>query len=285
MAHFTVNDIWADCFRDWYGFFTQNCQNFVHTLFNRVRVESTDAGKGVWDSIPDPVGYQLANGAQLVLAGKMGYGTTAAYLGAVANVAPAAQAGQALEATGMMSVTSGGGASGMTAAGGGTPAGGTTAGGGTVTSSHVGFGAKAAGIIHGGHAAAIGATMVKAGAVAVLAHPVTGLAVTGGLVYLAIQGKRSKGWNKKNMKTEEMDVFHLLEVEEEALEEAENPDRDVVEVQLVAEQNDPDRLEISEEELAEGPILGLIVTEPLAGPEKHEAVPALQDTGPAQTTL
>ena len=258
-------------------------------LFERVAVESTHAGKGPWDSIPDPVGYQLANGAQLALAGKMGYDTTTAYLGAVANVAPIAQAGQGMEATGMIGVTSGESASGLAAAGGGftagvTTSGNTTAGGGTVTSSHVGFGAKAAGLMHGGHATAIGTTMAKAGAVAALAHPFTGLAVTGGLAYLAIRGKRGKGWNKKNMKTAEMDVFHLLVVEEEALEEAENPDRDAEEGQLVAEQNDLDHFKVNEE-LAEKPRLELVDTEQGTGLEKHQAVPAVQHINPAETTL
>ena len=61
-------------------------------LFERVAVERPYAGKGVWDRIPDPVGYQLADGEQLALASQMGYGTKAAYLGAVVNAAPAAQA-------------------------------------------------------------------------------------------------------------------------------------------------------------------------------------------------
>ena len=285
IAHLTADYIWANFFGDWYGVFTQNCQNFARMLFERIVVESTDAGKGVWGSMPDPVGYQLANGAQLALAGRMGYGTTAAYLNAVANVAPAAQAGQGVEAAGMMGLTSGEVASGVTAAGGGTTAGSNTAGGGTVTSSHVGFGAKAAGLMHGGHAAAIGTSMFKAGVVFAFAHPFSGLVVTGGLVYLAIRGKRGKIWNKKNVKPEEMDVFDLLMEEDEAIEEAENSNRDVEEGQLIAEQNDPDQLKSNEEELAEEPRSGLFVTEPWTGPEKHEAVPALQNTRPAQTPL
>ena len=264
MAHFTADFIWANFFCDWYGIFTQNCQNFARMLFERVAIERTHAGKEIWDSIPDPVGYQLANGARLALAAKMGYGTTTAYLGTVANVAPVAQAGQGVEAAGMIGFTSGKAGGGTTA--GVTTAGNPAAGGGTVTSSHVGFGAKAAGLMHGGHAAAIGTTMVKAGAVAVLAHPFTGLAVTGGLVYLAIRGKRGKGWNKKNMKTAEMDVFHLLVLEEEG--------------QLVAERNDLGQFKVNEE-LAEEPRLELVDTEPGTGLEKHQAVPALQDIRPA----
>ena len=235
-------------------------------LFERVAVESTNAGKGVWDSIPDPVGYQLANGAQLALAGKMAYGTTTTYLGAVANVAPAAQAGQGIETAGMIGVTSGKGVSGLTAAGGGTTAGSNTAGGGTITSSHVSFGAKTAALIHGGHAAAIGSTMVKAGAVAALAYPVTGLALMGGLGYLAIRGKRGKNWNKKNMNTEEMDVFHLLMVEDEY---ADNPGRNKEEGQLIAEANDLDQRKTNEE-LAEEPRLGLVATKLWNESEKHE---------------
>ncbi|KAL8721933.1 MAG: hypothetical protein Q9225_001489 [Loekoesia sp. 1 TL-2023] len=321
----THDEIWAEVKyiftefnADWYGLFTQNCQNFASMLFERVAVEIPNAEKGLWDRIPDPVGYRLAEGAQFALASKITYGTNAAYVGAVAKATSAAEAGQGLGAAGTMGATSGAAVSGGTAAVGGTTAGSTTAGGGAVTSGHVGFGAKVAGLMHGrhagtigsgakiaglmhsghaaaigsgakaaalmhgGHAAVIGGGMAKAGAAAAFAHPVTGIAITGGLAYLAIRGKRGKDWNKKHKHPKDMDVFDLLVGEEKAVEQAENPDRDVTE-ELVADLDDSDQ-EI-DENLAEELKLGLVTTEPGIMTEEHEAVPAVQDTRRAQTTI
>ena len=276
-------------------------------LFERVVIEEHDAEKGFWEKIPDPIGYRLAEGGQVVLAGKAIRGTRATYLAAAtAKAAPIAEAGQGVTTAGTMGATatsttaaSGGtvAATGTTAstagstaavgsttastatgtaAAGGSTAGTTAAGGGAATSGHVGLGAKAAALMHGSHAAAISSDMMKAGAVAAYAHPVTGLAMTGGLAYLVIRGKRGKGWNKKNKKPEDMDGFDLLVGEEEAFEEAENPDND-------ADLNDSDQ-EI-DDELAEDLRLGLITTEPGTMTEEHEAVPAVQDTRRAQTTI
>ena len=432
-ALFTAEYLWKNFNKEWYGFFTQNCQNFAHMLFERIAVEIPDAGKGVWDRIPDPVGYRLAEGARLALAGKVAHGTRIAYLGAAATeAAPVAEAGQGVGAAGTMGTTAGGSASGGTLAAGGTTAGGTVAGGtgtaaggatgtiaaggttasgraaagattaggtvaggtgtaagggtgimaaggtttsgtaaagattasgtaaagvttaggtvaggtgtaagggigtisaggttasgtaaaggttagGTVaggtgtaatggtsagstaaggsavTSGHVGLGAKAAGLMHGGHAAATGSGMAKAAAlthgghaaaiasVAMFAHPVTGLAVTGGLAYLAYRGKKGKGWNKQHKKLKDMDVSDGLKAEDEALEQAENPDQDVKE-ELDAALNDPDQK--IDAELVEELKLELGTTEAGAMAEEHEAVPAVQDTESAQT--
>ena len=171
-------------------------------------------------------------------------------------------------------------AAGSTTAGGAVATGstGTAAAGGTTASTaagHLGLGAKAAALMHGGHAAAIGSGAAKAGAVVALAHPVTGLALTGGLAYLAIRGKRGKGWNKRHKKTDEMDVFDLLEGEEEAFEQAENPDPEVKE-ELAAELNDPDQN--VDGDLAEELKLRLATTD-----SEVEALPAAEDTSRMRT--
>ena len=44
------------------------------------------------------------------------------------------------------------------------------------------------------------------------AHTLTGLVITGGLTYLAIQGKRGTGWNKLSKEMEEVDVCYLEEM-------------------------------------------------------------------------
>ena len=317
MTSFKVDYIWTNFNGDWYGFFTQNCQNFAHMLFERVVAETPEAEKGLWDGIPDPIGYRLADGAELALATKIAGGTkavglgTAGAMGATSGTAVGTTGAAAAGTTGTMAAGSTGtmaagstgtmaaGSTGTMAAGstGAMAAGSTTAGGsvaagstgpaaagGTTASTaagHLGLGAKAAALMHGGHAAAIGSGAAKAGAVVALAHPVTGLALTGGLAYLAIRGKRGKGWNKRHKKTDEMDVFDLLEGEEEAFEQAENPDPEVKE-ELAAEMNDPD-LKI-DEALAEEMKLRLTTTDPQITPKEHEAVPAIQDTRRTQTT-
>ena len=178
-------------------------------------------------------------------------------------------------------------AAGSTTAGGTVAAGstGTAAAGGTTASTaagHLGLGAKAAALMHGGHAAAIGSGAAKAGVAVAFAHPVTGLALTGGLAYLAIRGKRGKGWNERHKKPDEMDVFDLLEGEDEAFEQAENPDPEVKE-ELAAEMNDLD-LNV-DEDLAEDMRLRYAITDPQGILEEHEAIPAVQDTRRTQTTV
>ena len=269
-------------------------------LFERVAVETPDGGNGIWEKIPEPVGYALADGSRVALAGKAAHGIKATL--AVAKAAPAAQASQGVGAVGSMgATTSGSAATGGTAMAGGSTASGiaaagsttgtlaatgctagstTTAGGGAVTAGHVGLGAKAAALMHGGsHAAALGSSgMAKAGVAVAFAHPVTGIAMTGGLAYLAIRGKRSKGWNKKHMqkKPEDMDVLDMLEVEDEAFDRA-GGDPDKVVEELNAEMNDG--------ELADDLHLGLVTTEPATLSEDHEAVPAVQDERRTQTTV
>ena len=316
MTSFKVDYIWTNFNGDWYGLFTQNCQNFAHMLFERVVVETPESEKGSWDCIPDPIGYRLADGAELALATKIAGGTKAVGLGTAG--AMGATSGTAVGTTGTAVGTTGTAAAGTTGtmaagstgtmaagstgtmaagstgtmAAGSTTAGGTVAAGSTgsaaaggttasTAAGHLGLGAKAAALMHGGHAAAIGSGAAKAGAVVALAHPVTGLALTGGLAYLAIRGKRGKGWNKRHKKTDEMDVFDLLEGEEEAFEQAENPDPEVKE-ELAAETNDPDLS--ADEDLAEEMKLRLTTTDPQVIPNEHEAVPAVQGTRRTQTS-
>ena len=295
MAFFKVDFIWTNFNGDWYGFFTQNCQNFAHMLFERVVAETPEAEKESWESIPDPIGYRLADGAELALATKIASGTkavglgTAGAMGATSGTAAVGTTGTAAAgttgtmaagSTGTMAAGSTSMAVGSTTAGGAVATGstGTAAAGGTTASTaagHIGLGAKAAALMHGGHAAAIGSGAAKAGAVVALAHPVTGLALTGGLAYLAIRGKRGKGWNNRHKKTDEMDVFDLLEGEEEAFEQAENPDPEVKE-ELAAELNDPDQN--VDEDLAEEFKLRLATTD-----SEVEALPAVEDTSRMQT--
>ncbi|KAL8735168.1 MAG: hypothetical protein Q9166_001044 [cf. Caloplaca sp. 2 TL-2023] len=309
-----VDYIWKEFNGDWYGFFTQNCQNFAHMLFERIAMKIPAAEKRAWDRIPDPIGYRLADGAQLALASKLAYGSKAAYAASTMGTTSGGSAAGGSGTAAIGSTTASGGTaagSSGTAALGGTTASSTTTGGSAVTSGHAGIakgigaktaafmhgghavghvslGAKAAGVgtkaatvMHGGHAAAIGGGMAKAGVVAAYAHPVTGIALTGGLVYLAYRGKKGKRWNKKNKKPEEMDVFDLLEGEDVAFEQAENLDEEVKE-ELVADLNDPDQ-EI-DEELAEELKLGLVTTELGPMSEEHEDIPAVQNERRAQPT-
>ena len=154
-----------------------------------------------------------------------------------------ATSGTAVGTTGTTAAGSTGAvAAGSTAAGGNGAATstGTAVAGGIAASTaagHLGLGSKAAALMHGGHAAAIGSGAAKAGAVIALAYPVTGLALTRGLAYPAIRGQRGKEWNKRYKKTDEMDVFDLLEAEEVAFEQAENPDPEVKEELAPPEMN------------------------------------------------
>jgi len=84
-------------------------------------------------------------------------------------------------------VTAGSTAAGSTAAG----STGTAAAGST-TAGHIGLGTTAVGLMHGGHAAAIGSGIAKAGAVAAVLHPVAGIEMVGGLAWIAYRGKRGK---------------------------------------------------------------------------------------------
>ncbi|KAL8976637.1 MAG: hypothetical protein Q9205_007394, partial [Flavoplaca limonia] len=183
-----------------------------------------------FEHIPDPIGYRLADGAQLALATKIASGGKAAYVGAMG-----AKAGStAMGTMGATTSTGAGGAIGWSTAAGSTAAGTTAASTTTTTAaaatsstaattsttsgaSHIGLGAKAAtfgtkaglgtksalgakavAAMHTPHAAAIGSGMVNVGIVAAYTHPVSCLAMTGGLAYLAFSGKRGKGWIKRN---------------------------------------------------------------------------------------
>ena len=46
-------------------------------LFERVVIKEPEAEKESWDCIPDPIGYRLADGAELALATKIAGGTKA----------------------------------------------------------------------------------------------------------------------------------------------------------------------------------------------------------------
>ena len=188
--------------------------------------------------------------------GAMSDGTAIA--GAAATVGNAATGGTTVAgSTGTVAAGSTAAGGGTTAAGstgtmavGETVAGGTTASSGTAgggATGHMGFGAKATGLLHGsghgaafsskavamapkavalmhsGHAAAIGAGAAKVGVVAAGPYAVP-LVVTGGLLFVAWQGKRGRNWNKKHKKVEEMDVFDKLENENAFLEAVEKPE-------------------------------------------------------------
>ena len=200
-------------------------------------------------------------------------GTTVAEItGSMAAGSIAAGGNAAAGSTGTM-------AAGETVAGGTTTSGSTAGGGAT---GHMGFGAKATGLLHGsghgaafsskaaamapkagalmhsGHAAAIGAGAAKVGVVAAGPYAVP-LVVTGGLLLVAWQGEQSRIWNRKNKKLEDMDVFDQLERENAILEAAENPElaaelakeveKDMKDDGLKVEKSSPDQA--VEEELAE----------------------------------
>lgn len=82
---FAVDYLWTNFNDDWYGFFTQNCQNFVHMLHERVAIEIPKDTKELWERIPDPNGYLLAEGAQLALASKVAAGTMGVTAGGTAS--------------------------------------------------------------------------------------------------------------------------------------------------------------------------------------------------------
>ncbi|CAO1601167.1 hypothetical protein XANCAGTX0491_004831 [Xanthoria calcicola] len=234
-------------------------------LFERIAIAPTPGDKEKsetrFQSIPDPIGYRLADGAQLALATKIAGGGKAAYIGATAakagttmgaattsggggvigsTTAATSTAGTTAGTTAttagtMGAATTSGAVGGMTTAAAST----TTAAGSTAATTasttagasagHIGMGAKAAGLaskvglaVHSGHAAAIGSGMVKVGLVAAWTHPVTSLAMTGGLAYLAFRGKRGKGWIRKNR---DVTGFELLMGEDVAFEMAEEGGR------------------------------------------------------------
>ncbi|KAL8683335.1 MAG: hypothetical protein Q9186_000719 [Xanthomendoza sp. 1 TL-2023] len=183
-----VNYIWTDSNHDWYGFFTQNCQNFAHMLHERIAIKIPDDEKESWQRIPDPIGYRLADGATLALATKLAYGSKAAYAASTVGTTTGGSAAGGTGTAAIGSTTASGGttaASSRTATLGSTTAGGTTAGSsstaalGTTTASSTttgssavtttqasvakgigaksagvkGLGAKTAALMHGSHAA------------------------------------------------------------------------------------------------------------------------------------
>lgn len=229
-----VNYIWDSFNGDWYGFFTQNCQNFVYMLFSRIA--DTSSPRNSFEHIPDPIGYRLADGAQLALATKIATGGKAAYVGAMGTKAWTTAAGTMGATTSGSGVAAAGSTAGTATAttsastmgaasttgasgaiGGSTVAGSNTAASTTAAAtsstaatsttasasgaSHIGLGAKAATIgtkagaglgtksALGAKAVAIGSGMMKVGLVAAWTHPVTSLAMTGGLAHLAFRGR------------------------------------------------------------------------------------------------
>ncbi|KAL8936591.1 MAG: hypothetical protein Q9216_004852 [Gyalolechia sp. 2 TL-2023] len=380
-----VNYIWTNFNSEKYLFFTQNCQNFAYMLYERIGVEVVDAERHLWERMPDPIGYRIAEGAQLTLAGQaikapVALGSGAAFggtgtatagtgtVGAMSGTGGTAAAGgttaggttavgstgtvgamtggtatggtaavggtgtTAVGASGTMGAMSGGtaaggstavGGTGATAAG-GTAAGGTTAGGTTAGSGaagHMGFGAKAAGLLHGsghgatlgtkaaamapkaaamapkaaalmhgGHAVAIGGGAAKVGIVAAGGYAAAPVIVTGGLVYLAWRGKKSKRFNKKNKKEEDMDVLDMLGMEDQYNEACENPElaaeleKDIEEgirEELKDGIEDPDQ-EI-DEGMAEKLEFGRVMTEPGVILKETEIMPEVQDERRTQT--
>ena len=321
-------------------------------LFERIAIVPTPGDKEKsetrFQSIPDPIGYRLADGAQLALATKIAGGGKAAYIGATAakagttvgaattsggggvigsTTAAASTAGSTAGTTaGTMgaATTSGAAVGGTTTAAAGTTtavAGTTTAAAGTTTAAgstaattasttagasagHIGMGAKAAGFaskaglaVHSGHAAAIGSGMVKVGLVAAWTHPVTSLAMTGGLAYLAFRGKRGKGWIRKNR---DVTGFELLIGEDVAFEiagEGEDGEEveevvkevgEVVEERIGRERGGDGEVEGEEDDddLAEALSLGLVVTEPASMETgDQEMVADIENTKRAQTTV
>ena len=307
-------------------------------LFERIAIVLTPGDKEKsetrFQSIPDPIGYRLADGAQLALATKIAGGGKAAYIGATAakagttvgaattsggggvigsTTAAASTAGSTAGTTaGTMgaATTSGAAVGGTTTAAAGT----TTAAGSTAATTasttagasagHIGMGAKAAGLaskaglaVHSGHAAAIGSGMVKVGLVAAWTHPVTSLAMTGGLAYLAFRGKRGKGWIRKNR---DVTGFELLIGEDVAFEiagEGEDGEEveevvkevgEVVEERIGRERGGDGEVEGEEDDddLAEALSLGLVVTEPASMETgDQEMVADIENTKRAQTTV
>ena len=81
---------------------------------------------------------------------------------------------------------------------------------------------------------------------------------------------------KRNKKEEDMDVFDLLEGEEDASEQTENP-KDVIAELNKAEQD-------IDQELAEDMKLKLVATEPGIVSAERGDVPVIQDTKRTQTT-
>ena len=314
-------------------------------LFERIAIVLTpgdeEKSETRFQSIPDPIGYRLADGAQLALATKIAGGGKAAYIGATAakagttvgaattsggggvigsTTAAASTAGSTAGTTaGTMdaATTSGAAVGGTTTAAAGTTtaaAGTTTAAGSTAATTasttagasagHIGMGAKAAGLaskaglaVHSGHAAAIGSGMVKVGLVAAWTHPVTSLAMTGGLAYLAFRGKRGKGWIRKNR---DVTGFELLIGEDVAFEiagEGEDGEEveevvkevgEVVEERIGRERGGDGEVEGEEDDddLAEALSLGLVVTEPASMETgDQEMVADIENTKRAQTTV
>ena len=98
MTFITVDHIWKDFNNGCYGLLTQNCQNFVLTLCSRILVSEDDpevskTERDSWEKLPKPISHPLADGSKGTLAGGAGYGTIAAYLTALADVAEATEAG------------------------------------------------------------------------------------------------------------------------------------------------------------------------------------------------
>lgn len=142
--------------------------------------------------------------------------------------------------------------------------------------SGVGVEAKAVTVMHGPHAAAIGSGLVKFGVVAAMVHPVETLATMGGLAYLAVRGKRGKGWIRKN---QDMSGFDLLMGEDIAFDNTENPNQEGMD-ELVSEVEEAVEEEFDEEELAEEYKLDLMTTESACMTKVEEIAPEIQDASP-----
>ena len=191
--------------------------------------------------MPDPIGFHLAGGAQLALAGEAG------------STAGTAAAGSGHAAAGHIALGAG----------------------------HVALGAS--------HVA-VGAKVAKVGVAVAYAHPVTAVAVTGGLAYLALKGKRGKGWNEQQKTADDATYFDLLEQENEQFKQADGPEDVLAQGKQTDEKVDEELIEQLrrdvlaqaklpgekiDNELAEQLKLGSISTKSGTMAEGHGDVPAL----------
>lgn len=132
----------------------------------------------------------------------------------------------------------------------------TTAKGAVVTTTAAGHAGltSATGVGHGimqgagAKVAMIGSGMAKAGAIAAYAHPVSGVLLTGGMVYMAVRGRRSR--KLKDRQALGNDEFEMHEEEEVGgMVAAEEPEADT-ELSMIAllrvEEELMDELERSE---------------------------------------
>ena len=236
--HLPAKKLWDRFNNNWYGLFTQNCQNFASLLYVAIATRIPDSERSLWDEMPDPVIYALSKVSNYGTAGQIvlsswTIGATALTATEAAAIGPAtalaategagAAAATGIQAGGVTTTAAAGSTSSTASA--------TVAKGGAAGSGKVGIGAKLAAA---GHTKA--AAIAGKGAFMLGPAPAIGVGTIAASVYFRKKYKKHKearqqlmegSWHddidgEDDMKDEDFTIEGWLEKEDFLFKEAED---------------------------------------------------------------